>query len=1536
MKTSTHRRKQSENQTTRANLQNQTQKSQNKITKLPLCLNREAIRGKWKFFMTQKLHKAFIRSATDVNILSHKYMSYFLLKQKIFFKIWKNHKKWRKFSAQLLLNNRTSQLKEEFQHSVPKQWERIVEKLHKEIKSDNFINALSEHQLTARKQEYFDKWKQAYDEVLLFREDMKETWFDFLKRLKQIDFDEKVQEGKEALQHFYNWKYFSNQLQHNILIGRLTAEHDHLFYHRKWKHFIRDFKHLDFQFNLEDAYRNYSLRKRWMDFKDDYLRQSILQQLFYEKENLSKAMGLFDMISRYVKMSRQKTLTEARDILKSKQTNTKLVKYFNKWQITSSAVHLIKTVSKTSFDTAFEEYSQCIANYNASVIQNWFRRTLKLRNNERKITEKYFMLWRAKTIHVFPNHFPELDATIEYKPTIDEEIPIHLSEISLEPIRHLYDFYLSNKERGVLKPFEYEDGPSRFSFLIPYECVDLINTFAPTDVVSIVRAAISQIDFVGPYPIHELPDEDEKAPNDTYNMSDDFYVALSHSDFGANSDDAEEESSILASNNTNNRPSIIESFGFSFETDSMIQDNTELLVPGRGNEKPNNEEESTSNEDSEEMIDFTFDNTIMNTSLTTTMNIEVVNIIQNSVLAFDVLIEKENIQEVTEKPKFVEIIPQKVEERKIPNTEQALSPLPYSYEVQRRVSFPNLPASSETSSEYMSYDQTSSTSSETKPQDTRERTKITVNQPNLFDQNEIQTINKQDEITESPNSFEIFEVSSDQEKQTSSKQKDSHLSFQSFNQVDEAPINKEPPLKPIEEQQESRCYLVIDEEDENTCENTLEDLVKMAQQLFKQDERALRQSTSSSSIQVGSGDQETSSSDYSSHQITIDESFLEYVREGEKSQNQAKPSEVDVFDTYEMAFTATLYSLSDSLVTKQLQTIHFGPQLTSQEKYFIEVESSDSEEMEKQMQNSNQQKIKQTVDVETYETLDQSKEPESKDFFSLQIPSQEMASIPQAHNIDLPFIQGTSNQFNDADVSPPSKMTADVSKETHSLEKAQPTRVLTKVDKLPAMMTPKVENTVSSSAIISHEISKEESIMETSFDDSFLAPESQQQEETEPSKTKEQNSPKQDPENQHKPEKESQRDHKISKDETIESTKEKESPSSQDNKQEQQKEDGDKTEETHDTAEETKEKPTKHKTKKKTKKSKTKKSKKTKEVTIDKVAPTFADSLTKCIMPAVTIAIKKSLLFDMFCQNDNIQDEYYSYDYSTDQKDSDNSKQSVVYSISQDLHYDESVTDQKDKTSDSIPDFKPNSPKYRVDSPIVQGPPITDYSTYETGQTSTVGDIRNNNAQSIVNTKNETNSFSESDAKPEKQTVNESDDESHSNEVVIKEPPKKASKLSFVDGMMNTIDDAVARIMPMYADIRFSGLSHIYDRSTPSIYESALANLSPKVTSSITPRKTPKHSRSQRGNSTITTTTTLNDEDSTISTEKESSKPMIQKQRLSAIKQPTHKKDDEFHLRITKGISKEIIGIITNSLQNAVKLSIPPLVATVGELKGDT
>ena len=70
---------------------------------------------------------------------------------------------------------------------------------------------------------------------------------------------------------------------------------------------------------------------------------------------------------------------------------------------------------------------------------------------------------------------------------------------------------------------------------------------------------------------------------------------------------------------------------------------------------------------------------------------------------------------------------------------------------------------------------------------------------------------------------------------------------------------------------------------------------------------------------------------------------------------------------------------------------------------------------------------------------------------------------------------------------------------------------------------------------------------------------------------------------------------------------------------------------------------------------KKKHSKKQKTVSIEKVAPTFPASLTKCILPAVTIAIKKSLLFDIFGQPGTLSEESYSYDYSTyTQKDDNN------------------------------------------------------------------------------------------------------------------------------------------------------------------------------------------------------------------------------------------------------------------------------------------
>ena len=1623
MKNNLKGQKNNENQIKDANLEPHKAKPQNKITKLPLCLNRESIRSKWKSLMKQKMHKVFIKGANDVNILSQKYLAYFLLKQRIFFKIWKNHKLWRHFSAKTLLQSRVNNIKEASLQTIPQVWKKFVIKSHNEIKCDNFIDALSEYQTNKLVEQSFSMWKEAHFDNLSFRKQMRETWKRFYNQMKEIDFEEKAQEGKDTLQRLDTWIYFANQTKHNVYIDNLMNARDKLLFHRKWKLFYRQYKHINFEMSLQNAHMRFTEQRMWIDLTNRYVYETKIQLLNDEKEKLTKAMKLFDIIADYISLSRRREFAEAKMSLNEKRENNALNKYFKKWIIAEKTAQTIKRVSKTSFESSMTEYTKSMMNNNALKIQRWFRRMIDQKIEGKSLLQKYFYMWRSHIIKIWPNPFPELEDTIDYSPNIDFNIPIGFPNVSFDPIRSLLDFSLARKEKTVLKPFEYEDAPSRFSFLIPYECVDLINTFAPTDVCSIVSNAIKHLDIIGPFPAEEIDDE-EQSKNEKFNMSDDFFVALSHSDFGMSPHD-EEESSILATNTTNAKPSVIESFGFSFETDSMIQDNTELLVNSQHHEESPNEEESGHKEeessmDSEDSANaFVYDNTMLNTSLTTTMNIEVVNMIQNRITSFDMLYEKPNIPDEIkpqEKPIFYQNrnIPDENREKEI---QQVLSPLPYSYESMRRVSFPNLPQSSETSSEYVSYDQTNQSDNNNKqePNQSIEVQPTAHNDPyniNMI-QNELQHENNNED--DKNDSFEIIDIDESILNELSNK---NNFSIQSFNQIDEAPqINEEQNQETTPKQDvipmdfdsfnaynENQNDEEIQTNDDENGGNTLEYLVQMAQQIFKNDERALRQNSSSTS-ESSSGSQTptketTTSSDYSSHHITIDESFLEYAKEGEEKLKEAKEIEVDLFDPFEMAFTATIYTLSDSLVSKHVGSIDFGQQLTSEEKYFLQVESSsDSDTKDK----GTVQKIKQTVDTETYETVEQSKEPESP-CFSLQIPSQETATIPQPHNIDLSFLHGSSNQYNDAEISPPSKSVADVSKDPikslHSLVKAPPTRVVTKNS---SMMSPKQDSSVSSSAINSHEISKEDINNNESAIDSFLAPgdneigneekidiknndsdkTASKEENNENTKANENDNIKKVQEEERVDEKEKQKENSTKehstkeesdnnqikvREETLESTSKEEKSSSippipeisDSNENVENQSVSSKAEnqtDSHET-EKTKEEETKQKKQSKKKKgAKKKHSKKQKTVSIEKVAPTFPASLTKCILPAVTIAIKKSLLFDIFGQPGTLSEESYSYDYSTyTQKDDNNTKQSAASSLSQDLHYDESMSDKNDTKDRDVPTTPKHNgsnyyPKYRVDSPIAEGPPITDYSTYENDTTRSTRQDENKNliqstGDAIEDSTYSSGSYyedgssyssSESDGKPEKQTVQE-----EVNRISIVEPPAKTSKKtnSFVDGLMGAIDEVVGRIMPTYADLRFGGLSHVFDRSTPSIYESALANLSPSITSKLTPKSAHKstiHTRTPRGGDrTITTTISTENEDksATVTTDNENSRSFTSKQRPSAMKKKENEKKDNsaFHLRITKGISKEIVGIITESISHAVTLSIPSLVSTVGEI----
>ena len=1432
-----HSSSRNENKGGLENVQKITTKPTQRVAKPPMRRNRETFRQKWKEMSRKKKLKAFVKGVNDVNVLSKKYMCYFSLKQKLFLRKWKNHMLWRQISREILLNERIESLKNASDNLFSENWKKILQKTRNEIKFDNFYSAFADYSVMKKENKYFSKWKESHMKILSIKENIRETWINFIRGLNKLEFEERLDEAFNELQANLFWTRITSQYCHETVINNLMMEKNHLDLKRKWRWFVQQKHSLVVKTELEYEYRHLHLLRKWHDIKDIYMHELVITSLEESKAQLEKSLLIYVLISKATHNELMKNLKESKAELDSKRRTKTLKSTFENWLVNAKASKTVRQVSKESYQNSMNEYARIVSQQSAVVIQRWFRRANYERKIRHSINERTFMTWRARHLCKTLNEYPVLEAKIDGDEIINTDIPIEFDDVSLDVIYDIYKYHVAKENNETI--ITIEDAKANKEFVLPKECINMINQFIPNDIEDIVSQQIESFDILQEHE-EEINEPQQQLLTPQYNVSDDFYAALSHSDFAVNSDDSELSSSIIATE-TQIKPSVIESFGFSFETDSMINEQTEAFPSQIINQSYDayDDDEETCTELNADLFNFTFDNTELNDSLTKSVANEVVCIVERVVNDIDVPIEKTNVE--TEAPK---------------NTSKyEVAELPYKYEPPKAktvVTFSPLPFTPSANN----------------------------NTSMLRD-----TISSQD----------------------SDDKQDISITIQDFEDVD--PIQSPQPQQQMQHQQQH------EEEEYDDEPNTLECIVEMAKSIMHKNESNLRNDSDQS---VDSGDS------FVTH-ITIDDKYLNYT-----TNYQEQKQEVDVFDPFEISLTSMLFAISSYQVEKTLEKVEFGSQLTKSEKFFIELDSIITSEDEK---NSSE---------DSYSTIDISKETQG--FFSIQLPTQELATVPQANDVDVvvsPKVDKLS-----ASISPPSKMVAETS---HNYSIGYNPSVKTphtsstiidafgnNSDEEEELNNPEIQS--DHSEIKSHEESPENqsdhpennnqevpienqsyhsdnTTQEESNDNQSNNNETNNQEvsiDNHENKTQEESIEKQSDHSEDSFVKENDDNEQIIKEQqSIDKQEEEEIQEIKEQEiKEEPKEDKPElviqenmVEETNENNQvEANELPKKGK--KKIKKKKTKKAKKQpQEVLFSNIAPNFHQSLMRSIVPAINIALAKSVNFDIREVNEDLEDQktsqesdkQKSQDAPLDSSDYSYSTKSVPSIVMQKAPLLK-IIESRESEEESEGNFKYESkPKYRVDSPIGFNQ-ISDYSyTETTDQSSIKNKATPPRYQAVIEEEEQKSEREEEEIIEEPKKAKET----------LPVPQEEVEKRTFAEGLMDAMEEATIIATQGYADIRFPSIAHIFDRETPSIYESAMINLSPKIqaSSAVTPRK------ERRSNSSRTFESV-------------------------DLEQPQQKqKKAPFKLKITKGVSRGIIEAITSSIANAVQLSIPQLIGGTNELE---
>ena len=494
----------------------------------------------------KKSRKELIYTVMTIHKMDSCFIQFSLFKKGFYFDRWIFHQKWRKMVKSYSLKKKIEHIREESESTTAHLWERLTKPLIKEVHSDNFYDALQEKNNYLYLFNYFHAWNKQIHSLRNFHDEMHDQWHIFVARYKALMISKRVMKLHQSNQKLDIWRQMAFNIRLEEIKDLCWQEKERYDTFLLWKEFTFTAKKINFIDESMKLQKQRKLAEKWQELSSHIMHKTMIEICEIDREQLTKAQKIFILIDKIVKKRKTEVLYQEKEKLNEKTKKKTMQQALEQWRKSCFIQAQTNAFSKKFFQNALQEYTEQVAQYNARRIQRWWRKMLIVRKKRRELLFNCFMLWKTVPSNLEDMFvFPIMETRLKQK-IIEPKVVIPFKEVDLDPLGEIYNYHKriqqniinTSKEKGSVYVFE------NMEFLLPNdEMNQTLTSFIRKGVAHIVYSQITFIDFPSMMFEAMMEQKKEKVQDEDhhYDISDDFFNAISVSDIYGHSNKSDDE-----------------------------------------------------------------------------------------------------------------------------------------------------------------------------------------------------------------------------------------------------------------------------------------------------------------------------------------------------------------------------------------------------------------------------------------------------------------------------------------------------------------------------------------------------------------------------------------------------------------------------------------------------------------------------------------------------------------------------------------------------------------------------------------------------------------------------------------------------------------------------------------------------------------------------------------------------------------------------------------------------------------------------------